>query len=982
MSEISSPVAAPTSTKSVSHLPTSNEEMVARGWSEVDVVFVTGDAYVDHPSFATALLGRLLEAEGFRVAILAQPDWHSAEPWRQFGKPKLAFCVSAGNLDSMINHYTANRKVRNEDAYSPGGEIGLRPDRATLSYCQRAREAFPGTPVIAGGVEASLRRLTHYDYWSDKLKRSIVLDSKADLLVYGMGESPLLEILRRLQNNEPIEQIRDVRGTAFRLKKSEDLPEETETTIHLPSHEEAEEDKSQFSKMTRMIYESLNPFLNISLVQEHAHEGVFVNPPSMPLETEALDRIYNLPFTRKPHPMYGNKKIPAFEVIRNSVQIHRGCFGGCTFCSLAAHQGKIIQSRSSESIIAELTQISEQSDFSGTISDLGGPTANMYQLGCTNPEMQKECKRTSCLTPNCCENLKTDHSSLLELLQSVKKIPNIEHVFIASGIRTDLAMCDPRFVAELAAHHVGGHLKTAPEHTDSTVLALMNKPQIEQYDVFSELFEAESQKAGKKQFLVPYLMAGFPGTTLKMMVETAVYLKSHGISSEQVQEFLPGPFEWATSIYYSGLNPQTGQPVYVPRKLRERRLQKALLMYDDPNNYHDIKSALQETGREDLIGTGPECLIPPYPDKSLSLRQSARVRRFKKKTEEEKRIKTAKREDYLERDRNKQRPSRPNFADDRNRSERPRQFGDGNRSERPRQFGDGNRSERPRQFGDGNRSERPRQFGDGNRSERPRQFGDGNRSERPRQFGDGNRSDRPRQFGDGNRSERPRQFGDGNRSERPRQFGDGNRSERPRQFGDGNRSERPRQFGDGNRSDRPRQFGDGNRSERPRQFGDGNRSERPRQFGDGNRSDRPRQFGDGNRSERPRQFGDGNRSERPRQFGDGNRSERPRQFGDGNRSERPRQFGDGNRSERPRQFGDGNRSERPRQFGDGNRSERPRQFGDGNRSERPRQFGDGNRSERPRQFGDGNRSERPRQFGDGNRSERPRQFGDGNRSER
>ncbi len=637
-------------------LPMTRSEMEDRGWDAVDVVFVTGDAYVDHPSFAAALLGRVLEADGFRVGILAQPDWHSAAAWKIFGEPRLAFCVSAGNMDSMVNHYTANRKIRSEDAYSPGGKMGRRPDRATLSYCQRAREAFPGCVVLAGGIEASLRRLAHYDYWSDKVKRSMVLDSKCDLLIYGMGESPLVEILRRLRDGENIETIRDVRGTAYRLKQTEDLPEETEICVHLPSHEEVAEDKWQFSKMTRLIYENLNPFLDVTLVQEHAREAVVVNPPSLPLSEVEMDRIYGLPFTRLPHPSYGNQsdpknRIPAFEVVKNSIQCHRGCFGGCTFCSLAAHQGKIIQSRSAESIVAEAQILAARGPSRGgnvTLSDLGGPTANMYGLGCKNADAQKLCRRISCLAPEICGNLNTDHSPVLELMRKIRDISNIDRVFIASGVRTDLAMQDPRYVDELARFHVGGHLKTAPEHTDPKVLGLMNKPPIEIYDQFCERFAQASEKAGKKQSIVPYLIAGFPGTTLRMMADTAQYLKRNGIHAEQVQEFIPAPFEWATSIYYTGINPATGQQVYVAKKLRERRLQKALLMYDDPNCYYDVKSALVELGREDLIGDSPDCLIVKYPPKSLALRRGSKVKRFQKQNERDKKAKTERREAFEE----------------------------------------------------------------------------------------------------------------------------------------------------------------------------------------------------------------------------------------------------------------------------------------------------------------------------------------------
>jgi len=657
--------------------------MLARGWDSVDVVFVTGDAYVDHPSFAAALLARVLEADGFRVGILAQPDWHSAEPWTTFGPPKLAFCVSAGNMDSMINHYTANRKVRNSDAYSPGGQIGLRPDRATLAYCQRAREAYPGCIVIAGGVEASLRRLAHYDYWSDKVKRSMVLDSKADLLVYGMGEVPLLEILRRLRSGETIQTIRDVRGTAYRLKKSEDLPEETETTMHLPSFEEVEADdatgRAQFAEMTRLIYENLNPYLGVTLVQENGVEGVVVNPPSLPMETQELDRIYALPFTRKPHPHYGNQKIPAFETIKNSIQIHRGCFGGCTFCALTAHQGKIIQSRSVESVVNEVEQLAHTKttptppkegcrDSGGVvsnISDLGGPTANMYALGCKNESAKKRCRRLSCLAPTLCKNLKTDHSALIELMRAVRSMPGIGKVFIASGVRTDLALCDERYLRELVEHHTGGYLKTAPEHTESVVLELMNKPPIDNHDRFCSRFSAISRELGKVQYVMPYLMAGFPGTTLAMTIETAVYLKRNGIRSELVQEFVPGPFELATCMYYTGLNPITKQKVHVPFRLRERRLQKALLMYDDPNCYHDVKSALKEAGREDLIGSGADCLIAPYPPKSLSMRRSSRVKRLQTQNVEGKKHKEERREMFAEKLRQEEEERREKLREER-----------------------------------------------------------------------------------------------------------------------------------------------------------------------------------------------------------------------------------------------------------------------------------------------------------------------------
>ncbi|MDR2344724.1 MAG: YgiQ family radical SAM protein [Planctomycetaceae bacterium] len=629
-------------------LPITRDEMSARGWEELDVVFVTGDAYVDHSGFATAILSRLLESDGFRVGIISQPDWHSAEAWKIFGQPKLAFCISAGNMDSMVNHYTANRKVRNIDAYSPDGQIGLRPDRATLAYSQRAREAFPNCAVIVGGIEASLRRFVHYDYWSDKIKRSIALDAKADLLIYGMGENPLLEIMRRLRNGEPVQDIRNVRGTVYRLKQSEDLPAESETVIHLPSMEEIDEDNFLFARMTRLIYDNLNPYLGITLVQEHAKEAIVVNPPSFPLSQTELDKVYNLPFTRKPHPIYAerNQKIPAWEVIKDSVQIHRGCFGGCSFCSISAHQGKFIQSRSKESIINEIKLLSEQPDFNGIISDIGGPTANMYGLDCQNETAKKNCNRTSCLFPDRCSNLKTDHNELIELMREVRTIPKIRQVFVASGVRTDLAQLDSRYISDLIEFHVGGHLKTAPEHTHPKVLALMHKPNFDNYMNFCNEFSKHSTNIGKEQYLVPYLMAGFPGTTLKIAIEAATSLKQQNIRSEQIQEFVPCPGELATCIYFTGINPLNGESVYIPKKLRERRLQKALLMFYKPENYHDVKTALHEAHREDLIGNDQNCLIASYPPKAESLRRTSQVKRLQKQNVREKNEKEKRRTMY------------------------------------------------------------------------------------------------------------------------------------------------------------------------------------------------------------------------------------------------------------------------------------------------------------------------------------------------
>lgn len=642
-------------------LPMTPEEVQARGWSEVDIVFITGDAYVDSPSFANGLLARVMEKDGFKVAILSQPDWNSVDDFRKFGRPRLAFCVSAGNMDSMINHYTANRKVRNDDAYSPGGKIGRRPDRATLSYCQRAREAFPGTPIIAGGVEASLRRIAHYDYWSDKIRRSIEMDAKADLLIYGMGERPLLTILRRLDAGETIQEIRNVRGTVYKLGRTEDLPEESETVAHLPSFEDLLEPKEtieipkeiidqqeireykyqknreirekskkakhHFVLMTQIAFENLNPYCAKTLIQEHGDEAIVVNPPDYPLSEEDMDEIYALPFTREAHPSYA-EPIPAVEVVRSSVQSHRGCFGGCSFCAITAHQGKFIQSRSENAIVAEISQLAESSDGNYVVSDLNAPTANMYRLGGKNTQACKRCVRTSCLCPEICPNLKVDQTDYINLLRQTRKIANVKNVLIASGIRTDLAVFSPEFISDLAEYHTGGHLKTAPEHVDDDVLRLMNKPSIENYEYFCDMFTQASHNLGKEQYLVPYLIAGFPGCTLNSMVGVAEYLKAHDIRPEQVQDFIPAPFQLATCAYYTGIDPITEKPVYVPKGLRERRLQHALLFYYNPDYYHDVKSALKEAKREDLIGTNENSLIPPYPSKLAALRRTSRVKKY------------------------------------------------------------------------------------------------------------------------------------------------------------------------------------------------------------------------------------------------------------------------------------------------------------------------------------------------------------------
>ena len=634
-------------------LPMTSAEVAARGWDAVDVVFVTGDAYVDHPSFAMALLGRVLEAEGFRVAILSQPDWHSCDAWRTFGRPRLCFAVSAGNMDSMLNHYTAGHKVRNDDAYSPGGRIGRRPDRATLAYCQRAREAYKGVPVVAGGVEASLRRLAHYDFWSDKVRRSILLDAKADLLVFGMGERPLVEIVQRLAAGQSVRDLRDIRGTAYRLGASEgqearaegggrraeeeidecgnlnDAPSPHPSSliphpssppsalrlppsefILLPSYEEVSADKAAFAAMTRTIHEEADPSSARRLVQYHDREAVVVNPPAWPLSQAEIDRVYDLPFTRRPHPSYGRQRIPAFEVVKDSIQIMRGCFGGCAFCSITVHEGRIVQSRSQESILAEIRRMAGEPGFSGTISDLGGPTANMYEMNCSRPEVREKCRRTSCLHPTICSLLATDHGPLIRLLKAAAREPGVKQALVASGVRMDLALRSPAYIRHLARHHTGGLLKVAPEHTDPEVLRRMNKPPIEAFEAFAKQFRCEATAVGKQQFLVPYFIAGHPGCDLRAMIDLALYLKRHGLKPDKVQDFIPGPMDIATCMYWTGLDPISGEPVYVPRGGRERRLQRALLQYFKPENYADVREALEEAGRLDLVGDGPGCLIP------------------------------------------------------------------------------------------------------------------------------------------------------------------------------------------------------------------------------------------------------------------------------------------------------------------------------------------------------------------------------------
>jgi len=620
-------------------LPMTPAEVAARGWKEVDVVFITGDAYVDHPSFAMAILGRVLEAAGFKVAMLSQPDWHSCAAWRQFGRPRLFFAVSAGNMDSLINHYTANKKLRNDDAYSPGGRIGLRPDRATLAYCHRCREAFPGVPVIAGGVEASLRRLAHYDYWSDTVRRSILLDAKADLLVYGMGEETIVEIARRLAQGQTVKDLRDLRGVAYALGAKEaatggfadTAPAKPQAAVEiLPSYEQVKADKWSFVEATRVIHINTNPFNAKTLVQFHDREAIVVNPPALPISDAAMDAIYDLPYTRRPHPAY-QEPVPAFEMIKDSVTVMRGCFGGCTFCSITAHQGRIIQSRSQDSVLKEVRKMAADPEFAGIISDVGGPTANMYQMRCSRPEVEAKCKRLSCVHPTICKLLGTDHGPLVELLRRARNEPGIRKVLVSSGIRMDLAQLSPEYVRELAAHHVGGRLKVAPEHTDRTVLGLMKKPDADNFQGFAEEFDKASKVAGKpKQYLVPYFIASHPGSDLHAMIDLALFLKRNGYRPDQVQDFIPAPFDIATCMYYTGIDPFTKQEVFIARNLRDRKLQRALMQFFKPENYFDVREALLQAGRQDLIGSGCDCLIPANPPKeALTARRDKANREFR-----------------------------------------------------------------------------------------------------------------------------------------------------------------------------------------------------------------------------------------------------------------------------------------------------------------------------------------------------------------
>ncbi|BDV44283.1 UPF0313 protein [Geotalea uraniireducens] len=576
------------------YIPITRAEALSRGWDELDVIFVSGDAYVDHPSFGVPLLARWLESRGFRVGIIPQPDWRTKESFMVLGRPRLFFAVSAGAMDSMVAHYTPARKLRHDDAYTPGNRHGARPNRATIVYTSRLKEAYRDVPVVIGGIEASLRRFAHYDYWEDKVRRSIILDAKADLLIYGMGESPLLELARRMRQGEPLAGITDLRGTAYVAKGTGPAG-----AVELPSWERVAADRVAYAEAFRLGSAELNPYRAKPLVQRYGDRLLVVNPPALPLTETVLDAVYALPFTRLPHPSY-TAAIPAAEQIRLSVTTHRGCFGGCSFCAITHHQGKFIQSRSEASVVAEVATMVRQPWFRGSISDVGGPTANMYGLRCGRPEEGERCRRESCLFPQPCGHLVTAAGRAVALLRKLRALRGVRHVAVSSGVRFDLLQRQPDYFAALLADHVGGLLKVAPEHVSPAVTALMRKPGKEAFERFLEQFRQESRRLGKRQALVPYLMSGHPGCTLADMVELALFLKEKGLRVEQVQDFTPTPGTLATCMFHTGIDPRTGNPVHVPRTDREKRLQKALLLWHIPGEAKAVREALKACGREDV----------------------------------------------------------------------------------------------------------------------------------------------------------------------------------------------------------------------------------------------------------------------------------------------------------------------------------------------------------------------------------------------
>jgi uncharacterized radical SAM protein YgiQ len=615
-------------------LPMNRSEMEMLGWDSCDVILVTGDAYVDHPSFGMAVIGRVLEAQGFRVGIISQPDWSSKTGFEVLGRPNLFFGVTAGNMDSMVNRYTADRRLRHNDSYTPNDEGGKRPDRSTLVYAQRCREAYKGVPIVLGGIEASLRRIAQYDYWSDKVRRSVLIDAKADVLLYGNAERAIVELAHRLAEGEAVKDMTDLRGAVFARSEvpegwkvvdmgSIDIAapraskDDDKVAIRLPSYETVRDDPPLYAQASRLLHLESNPHNARPMLQAHGDRDVWVTPPPLPLSTPEMDQVFDLPYARSPHPSYGDARIPAWEMIRFSINIMRGCFGGCSFCSITEHEGRIIQNRSEASILREIEDMRDKvPGFKGQISDLGGPTANMYRLACKDPEAEAVCRRLSCVYPDICKNMSTDHSALISLYRKARAVPGVKKIAIASGVRYDVAVRDPAYVKELTAHHVGGYLKIAPEHTETGPLSKMMKPGIESYDSFKALFDEAATKAGKKLHLIPYFIAAHPGTTDEDMMNLALWLKENGFRADQVQSFMPTPMSMASAMYYSERNPlkplrRDGVEVVKSAKgLKQRRLHKAFLRYHDPENWPVLREALKRMGRDDLIGQQKHCLVP------------------------------------------------------------------------------------------------------------------------------------------------------------------------------------------------------------------------------------------------------------------------------------------------------------------------------------------------------------------------------------
>jgi len=620
-------------------LPTTRAEMDVLGWDSCDVVLVTGDAYVDHPSFGMAIIGRLLESQGFRVGIIAQPDWQSPDAFAALGKPNLYFGITGGNMDSMVNRYTSDRRLRHNDSYTPGGEGGKRPDRSVIVYAQRCREAFKDVPIVLGGIESSLRRIAHYDYWSDKVRRSVLADAKGDILLYGNAERAVVEITHRLARGAKPSELEDVRGVAL-LKSSipdgwtevvaDDIEASDEgarasgpmSVVRLPSFEQVEADKESYARASRVLHRESNPGNARPLVQKHGDRELWVTPPPIPLTTPEMDGIYELPYARAPHPSYGDAKIPAWDMIRFSVTIMRGCFGGCSFCSITEHEGRIIQNRSEESVLREIGEVRDKTEgFTGVISDIGGPTANMYRIACKDKETEALCRKPSCVYPGICPNLNTSHDSLIQLYRKARELPGIKKVMVASGVRYDLAVKSPEYIKELVTHHVGGYLKIAPEHTEAGPLSKMMKPGIGAYDRFKQLFDQAAKGAGKEYFLIPYFIAAHPGTSDEDMMNLALWLKRHKYRADQVQTFLPSPMALATAMYHSGKNPLrpirrgASEVVDAVKGLKQRRLHKAFLRYHDAENWPVLRDALKAMGRADLIGPGKHQLVPTWQPK-------------------------------------------------------------------------------------------------------------------------------------------------------------------------------------------------------------------------------------------------------------------------------------------------------------------------------------------------------------------------------